>query len=181
MLEDRLLLFRFKCGSPGALQRIYEKYRDYLLRIACGLLHNTAAAEDIVHDVFLRFAQSATQISLKGNLKAFLRLCVLNAARDEQRKAKVRFSDGCQDIENLDSSVRTPDQWLILNEQSSWIENALWQIPVEQREVVVLHLCGEMTFRQIAAASDQPIATIRSRYRYGLEKLRSILDREVVQ
>ena len=59
MLEDKLLILRFKHGSTEALRRIYEKYRLYLLKLAAALLHDVSVAEDVVHDVFVRFAQSA--------------------------------------------------------------------------------------------------------------------------
>jgi RNA polymerase sigma-70 factor (ECF subfamily) len=53
------------------------------------------------------------------------------------------------------------------------------KVPYEQREVVILHLQGGRTFRQIAESQDMPVSTIQSRYRYGLEKLRSLLNGEV--
>ena len=53
------------------------------------------------------------------------------------------------------------------------------RLPYEQREVVILHLRAGMKFRQIAKLQDISINTIKGRYRYGLDKLRSILNGEV--
>jgi RNA polymerase sigma-70 factor (ECF subfamily) len=61
------------------------------------------------------------------------------------------------------------------------ISNALVQVPFEQREVVVLHLHGGMKFREIAKLQAVSTKTIQSRYRYGLNKLRSILNSEIVK
>ena len=58
MLEDELLKWRFKRGSKEALQRIYEKYINYLITLAMALLHNPDEAQDAVHDVFVNFAES---------------------------------------------------------------------------------------------------------------------------
>ena len=55
----------------------------------------------------------------------------------------------------------------------------LAQLPYEQREVIVLHLHQEMRFREIAEALSLSINTVQSRYRYGLEKLRTILNNTV--
>ena len=55
---------------------------------------------------------------------------------------------------------------------------AMSRIPYEQREVIVLHLNGEMTFRRIAEVQGASINTVQGRYRYGLDKLRLILDEE---
>ncbi|MFA6134616.1 MAG: RNA polymerase sigma factor [Phycisphaerae bacterium] len=179
MLEDKLLVLRFKRGSQDALRRIYEKHRDFLLRLAVGLLYDAAAAEDVVHNVFLRFTQTPEKISLHGNLKAFLRTCVINSARDELRRAKVRPAVGLPQVD-VGSEAIPPDRWLMLNERSARLLAALEQVAAEQREVVVLRLHGEMTFRQIARLHGQPLETVRSRYRYGLEKLRSILNGEML-
>ena len=57
MIEDRLLVLRFKQGSRTALQRIYSKYHVYLLTVATALLNDGDRAEDIVHDFFVSLAK----------------------------------------------------------------------------------------------------------------------------
>ena len=66
MLEDRLLVWKFNRGSRDSFCRIYEKYRDNLLRLAISLLNETSAAEDVVHDVFLSFIHDAGNFTLTG-------------------------------------------------------------------------------------------------------------------
>jgi RNA polymerase sigma-70 factor (ECF subfamily) len=83
------------------------------------------------------------------------------------------------DAGEIASEQNRADQWAIVKEESVKISGALSQIPFEQREAVVLRLHGDMKFRQIARLQNVPVKTIRSRYRYGLEKLRSILNSEV--
>ena len=85
MLEDKILVYKLKNGDTDALRRIYEKYRDYLLRIAAGLLHDRCCAEDIVHDVFAKFVQSANRYKPTGSLKGYLATCVINNARNVYR------------------------------------------------------------------------------------------------
>jgi RNA polymerase sigma-70 factor (ECF subfamily) len=179
MLEDKLLIIRFKQGSSEALRRIYEKYRLYLLKLATALLHDVSCAEDIVHDVFIRFAQSAETLRVSGSLKAYLRTCLINGVRNRIRADKVRSYVELNDAGEIASEQNRADQWAIVKEESVKISGALSQIPFEQREAVVLRLHGDMKFRQIARLQNVPVKTIRSRYRYGLEKLRSILNSEV--
>jgi DNA-directed RNA polymerase specialized sigma24 family protein len=52
------------------------------------------------------------------------------------------------------------------------------QLPYEQREAVVLHLKGGMKFKELAKLQGVSISTIHGRYRYGLYKLRSLLNSE---
>ena len=179
MIEDRLLILRFKHGSSDALCRIYKKYRIYLLKLATALLHDVSLAEDTVHDVFLRFAKSSDGIKLSGSLKGYLRTCVVNDVRNKVRAQRIRPAVGLDDIDPPDANSGRPDQWIICKDRSRRISDALAQVPLEQREVVVLHLHGDMKFREIAKLQAVSIKTIQSRYRYGLDKLRSILDSEV--
>ena len=172
---------RFKCGSAEALGRIYEKYRLYLLKVAAALLHDVSVAEDIVHDVFIRFAQSAETLKIKGSLKAYLRTCVVNRIRNKIRGERVRSYVELSEAGPIASKQDGAERWGILKEESMRISNALAQIPYEQREVVVLHLHGEMKFREIAGLQAVSTKTIQSRYRYGLDKLRSILNSEAEQ
>jgi RNA polymerase sigma-70 factor (ECF subfamily) len=72
-----------------------------------------------------------------------------------------------------------PDQSVIWSEESRQLTHALAQLPDEQREIIILHLRGGMKFRQIADMQAVSINTIKSRYRYGLDKLRSLLPDEV--
>ena len=58
MTKDEFLKLRFMWGSQQALEEIYETYQDDLLTVAMALLGNTQTAEDVLHDVFVRLAQS---------------------------------------------------------------------------------------------------------------------------
>lgn len=181
MLEDKLLTVRFKHGDGEALRRIYVKYRLYLLKIAIALLHDVHAGEDVVHDVFIHLAKSARTLSINGSLKAYLRVCVINGVRNKVRSDRVRTTVELSDNAPIISHENAGEQWAILREESLRISHALAQIPFEQREVVVLRLQGDMTFRQIAKCQNVSTKTIQSRYRYGLDKLRSILNHEVTK
>jgi RNA polymerase sigma-70 factor (ECF subfamily) len=77
------------------------------------------------------------------------------------------------------SQANEPDQSVICGEESRQLNDAIAQLPDEQREVIILHLKGEMKFREIARLQGASISTIQGRYRYGLDKLRSLLDGEV--
>lgn len=179
MLEDRVLIWKFKCGSGDALRRIYNKYREDLLRLATILLNNVSDAEDIVHDVFVSFAQSAETVKLNGNLKSYLLTCVSNRARNRNRTNQRRRTAGLEETEPVVSHSKTPEQWLICSEELQKWSSIMARLPYEQREVVILHLRAGMKFREIAAAQGTSVNTTKGRYRYGLDKLRSILNGEV--
>jgi RNA polymerase sigma-70 factor (ECF subfamily) len=178
MIEDELLKWRFKRGSQEALRRIYEKYLDYLLTLAMALLNNASEAEDVVHDVFVSFAKSTEAFKLSGNLRSYLASCVLNRARDHIRSSR-RHSIAAAGANSASSEPYGPEQSVISTEESARLNRAIAEIPIDQRETIILRVKGEMKFKEIAKLQGVSVNTVQGRYRYGLNKLRSILNGEV--
>ncbi|MCP4257621.1 MAG: sigma-70 family RNA polymerase sigma factor [Planctomycetes bacterium] len=179
MLEDKLLIWKFKCGSSDALCSIYQKYKKDLLKLAAILLNDVSDAEDIVHDVFVSFAQSAERLKLRGNLKSYLLTCTANRARNWNRSKQQRQTAGLDKADTIVSDSKRPEELIICSEELRRWSDVMGQLPYEQREVVILHLRAGMRFRQIARLQDISVNTIKGRYRYGLEKLRTILNGEM--
>ncbi len=177
-MEDKLLILRFKRGSTDALCRIYQKYEGIMRTGAAGLLNNIGAAEDVVHDVFVAFAQAPERLKLAGSLRSYLTTCVANLSRDRLRASKHQ-SASLPETEPQTDEQTMPLSRAIHEEQLRRLAEALVTLPYEQREVVVLHLKGDLTFREIARVQDTSINTVQSRYRYGIDKLRSLLNGEV--
>jgi RNA polymerase sigma-70 factor (ECF subfamily) len=178
MLEDKLLVLKCRRGSRDAMRRIYEKYKDYLLTLAKGLSSEQQAAEDIVHDVFVSFARTARQFQLTGSLRSYLATCVSNRVRDKIR-ARTRRAQALESANPAILDSDNPEHYVIEAEELQRLRQAISQIPYEQREVVMLHLKGDLKFREIAKLQSVSISTIHGRYRYGLDKLRSMLNSEL--
>lgn len=174
MFEDQRLLSRLRAGDKDALRRIYEKYIDDLLSVATSLLSDIQSAEDCLHDVFVNFAGTVNGSMIHSNLKSYLISCVANRARDQLR-SKARQS-AYQTEQSCSPSVSTnPTKQLIAAEESTRVFEALAELPYQQREVFVLHIQGQMKFREIACLLGLSINSVQSRYRYAIEKLRLIL------
>ena len=179
MVEDRILLWKFKRGSAEALQRVYEKYKNDLLKLAVSLAGDVHTAEDVVQDVFASFAVSGRKIGLAGDLKKYLVTCVANRIRNRRRDEQRHEAIGLDGADAILSDFKRPEQWAILNEELHSLSQAMAQVPYEQREVVMLYMEGDLTFRQIAAIQNASINTVQGRYRYGITKLRSLLNGEL--
>jgi RNA polymerase sigma-70 factor (ECF subfamily) len=178
MIEDELLKMRFKYGSSNALGCIYEKYANYLLTIAIALLNDTTEAEDVLHDVFVSFAKTANTFKLQGSLKSYLSTCIVNRVRDHMRTKK-RVAGRLIEASKTISPWEEPSRAIICNEEAKRLCQAMGQLPYEQKEVIVMRVKGGLKFKEIARLQRTSIDTVQGRYRYGLNKLRSILDGEV--
>jgi RNA polymerase sigma factor (sigma-70 family) len=178
MLEDEWLKWQFRRGSRTALARIYEKYLDSMLTLAMGLLNDASEAQDVVHDVFVSFAKSAPRFGLRGSLSGYLATSVVNRVRDHTRRLRRQVLS-----REAEPRVRRhpakPDQTVIFNEETAHLDEAIAQLPDEQREVVVLRLTAGMKFQDIAKLQQASINTVQGRYRYGLSRLRTLLNGEV--
>ena len=174
MFEDQRLLSRLRAGDKDALHRIYEKYIDDLLRVATSLLSDIHSAEDCLHDVFVDFAGTVNGLMIHSNLKSYLISCVANRARDQLRSKARQLNFQPQQLSSRTPSIN-PAKQLIAAEESARIFEALAELPYEQREVFVLHIQGQMKFREISGLLGLSINSVQSRYRYAIDKLRTIL------
>ena len=176
MSEDRQLLKALQRGESTAWRQVYLKYKDDLLTVARSLVGDIDAAEDCLQEVFVFLASDGCKI--RSNLKGYLLSCVVNRAR---RHLRSRYAQSnCQ--VNMRSRMPTPRHdasdpanVLAREDRVRIVTRALEKLPLEQREVVVLRLQGDMKFRKIAAMLDISLNTAQSRYRYGMEKLRQLL------
>lgn len=178
MIEDAVLLWKYKHGSRDALHRIYEKYRSDLLTLAVHLSGNIHSAEDIVQDVFISFVQTVDKFHLTGTLRGYLSTCVANRSRDYIKKIKRQQLALNNENEKMISETNNPIHLLIRDEELLRLSIAMTQLPYLQREAIVLYLHGGLKFKQIAKYQKVPIKTAQSRFRCGLEKLRSIFNGE---
>lgn len=174
-------MWRLRRGSQDALGQIYEKYRIDLLTLAVHFLGDPAAAEDVVQDVFLILVRSARTLRLRKSLKGFLLTCVANRARDLLRKGRRQKVRSMDCTEQMATDGMDPVQLVEQNDQTKRLQAALAQLPSEQQEIVALRVHGHMTFREIAGLYDLSPKTVQSRYRYGLDKLRSLMNSELEQ
>jgi len=147
------------------LARLYDLTSRPLYRRALSWLRDPASAEDAVHSVFVRIAQRG----LEGLVdpEAYLHV----ALRHEiERRSKARE---CFGSDGLDLVIARDPHDVVAADR---VNRALTRLPADQREVVVLHVFGEMTFVRIAALLETSPNTIASRFRYAKERLAEMLD-----
>jgi RNA polymerase sigma factor (sigma-70 family) len=179
MLEDVRLLWGLQRGDKEALRLIYEEHQGDLLTLAANLLRDPGGAEDVVQDVFIALVRSAPRLTLRRTLRAYLATAVANRVRDHYRSLSRHQAAPIEDAGRIAAGSDGPVQMAVNTEQMRRLRSALEELPYEQREVIMLRVHAEMKFREIAKHLEISVKTALSRYRYGLDKLRSVLDSEV--
>ena len=152
-----------------------------MVRLAAGLTNDINLAEDIVQEVFLTLVRNSNKHEIRKNLKGYLTSCVINKIRNLSRKKFSQNPLSLDDIEPAIANSKSPDESLGCVEEYKKLYHAIAQLPYEQKEAVILHIQAKMKFKEIARLQDTSIKTTMSRYNYGLNKLRSILNSEVTK
>jgi RNA polymerase sigma factor (sigma-70 family) len=179
MTDDKLLLRRLKQGDKDALRAIYVKYEGTLLALAANLLNDPALAEDVLQDVLVTLVRSVHRLNVRGSLRGYLATAVANRTRDYYRRKPRQQIMSIDKAAHLAAGDDGPVQMVIRSEQARKARAAMTELPYEQREAIVLRLHADMKFREIAKLQNVSVKTALSRYRYGLDKLRSMLNGEV--
>jgi RNA polymerase sigma factor (sigma-70 family) len=154
---DPELLRRFRAAALPLLDDSYS-FARYLCR-------DEAAAEDIVHDAYLRAMRGFAGFhggEIKPWLFAIIRNCFYTWAEARPRTAPAELADEeMADLPDLDAE--TPESALIRSEESAALRACIAALPVQYREVLVLREIDQLSYREIAAAIDAPTGTVMSR------------------
>ena len=151
--------------SAEDVHRLYDQHGPALVAYARGFVPDAAAAEDVVHQVFLRLLSA--ELTMSDVPVAYVYRAVRNAALNARRNG-LRLTE--LDPQSSAFQHRGGNQ-----EAALALERALAELPEEQREVVVMRVWGGLALEEIAATSGAPLNTVASRYRYALERLREKL------
>lgn len=155
----------------GKKERDIESERPRMLQYACYYLGNKADAEDAVQDAFVRMHQRTTKGELEErNLIGYLYRTLSNLCVSRLREA------GRLRMVSLEGQPEPMEPVTEIQEQEyQRICQLLDRIPPEQAEVIRLRYYGDKSFREIAEIFGLPITTVKSRFVYGLEKIRKEL------
>lgn len=160
-------------SKEDALREVHAQYSHALFRYAVALTGCTDDAEDAVQEVFLRLARESKRLSRIGSLKSYLYASVRNASYSILRNRQSR--ENLEQVIIWDAHNRSDDEFGC---GSMALRQAFMRLPIEQREVVALKVFDGMTFEEIAKTIGVSVNTAASRYRYGVERLRRILEED---
>ncbi|WP_372365203.1 RNA polymerase sigma factor [Candidatus Uabimicrobium sp. HlEnr_7] len=149
------------------LEKIFEQYAGAMSLYACSFVRDFQMAEDIVQEIFVNLLNN-NQVPQKP--KSYLMQAVRNRAFNCQRSPSLKSLDDCTNV--------WFNQPLEKKEQREKLTFALSCLPQEQREVIVLKIWGQLTFKEIAETVHLSPNTTASRYQYGIKHLREIMTKE---
>ena len=158
-------------GDEKAFEALYDATRVSVYSFALSIVKNTHDAEDVMQDCYVTFFTSAAGYEPCGKPLAWILTIVRNLCFQKLRMRKLNAELPEEDNDTLLSSETAlpPEDRLIIRE-------CLDTLQPEERQIIILHAVSGFKHREIAEFLDLPLATVLSKYRRALKKLRQHLE-----
>jgi RNA polymerase sigma-70 factor (ECF subfamily) len=176
--QERQLIRRLKQRDPDAMMDLYDRYSRLLYSIVFRAVNNTAIAEEITQEVFLRiWNRVRTFDEEKGNLEAWLVTVARNRAFDYLRSIRNAPDTSSVSLSDLERSSLFATEGIAADRSAAAhaVRRALAALNQDQREVIELTHFEGMTQTEIAGRLSKPLGTVKSLVRSALKNLRSTL------
>jgi RNA polymerase sigma-70 factor (ECF subfamily) len=171
-----VLLRRVGAGEPAAIDEVYRAHHVALRGFANRFLGDAAAAEDLVHDVFLILPGAIRRFRGESSLRTFLTAIAVKRAYKHVRSATRRRAAMSRFAEQPEKLSRAPDDEVAGAELATILYAALDKLPRDQRTAFVLCEIDQLTAGEAAAIVDAPEATVRTRLFHARKRLRDLLE-----
>lgn len=183
-LNDEELMQRLEFRDLAAFRTLFARYGNLVYSTTYRVLRDPHLAEDMVQEIFLRlWRKPESYTPSRGRFATWLTSVSRNRAVDEVRSRNRRYRHETASPEQREREVPAPDTEdpafsAELADQRRIILTALSNLPDEQRKTIELAYFGGFTQQEIAEMLDQPLGTVKTRIRLGMQKLRSALTPE---
>lgn len=180
-LRDEELVQRLVYHDLGAFEALYGRYGDLVYSTALRIVRDAHLAEDLAQEIFLRlWRRPESYILHRGGFLTWLLTVTRNRAIDEARSRGRRYRHETAFPEERQREVPAgseadPASGAELADLQRAVRSALETLPPEQRQVIELAYFGGLSQREIAQRLDQPLGTVKTRIRLGMQRLRAAL------
>lgn len=172
-MSEASLVSAIRSGDESAMATLYDRYSSLVYAVALRVLGDTGAAEDVLQEVFLQLWRNPAAFdSSRGNLGAWLGVITRNRAIDGLRKRRPET-----DIADVVVSVE-PDMASEAERGRAMekVRGALGVMPASQRSALEMAYFEGLTHTEISAKTGEPLGTIKTRIRTGLQALRKVFE-----
>ncbi len=180
-ISDAELIHAFLQGDEQPLEVLINRYKDKIYTSIYMLVKDKYLAEDIFQDAFLKMIRTMREgrYSEQGKFLPWAIRVAHNLCMDHFRKVRqsvpVTLPDGT-DLSIFLSPAESAGDMLERRQTHASIRQLIEDLPEEQREVIILRMYGDLSFKEIADITSVSINTALGRMRYGLLNLRKMIQ-----
>ncbi len=182
-LSDETLLRLIARSQENALSELYDRYSRLVFSVALNTLSDSGRAEEVTQDVFERVWEKARTYSAEqGRVVTWLTSIARHRSIDLFRQFRSRHEDlqiAWQEAEMVDLPDGQNVEWEVdLAQRQQRIRRAVALLPADQKQAVAMAFFQGLSHPEIAAALGEPLGTVKTRIRLGMQKLRNLLHDE---
>lgn len=178
--DDASLLKQIAIGQPAALEALYDRYNRLVFSVALAVVSDPQVAEEVTLDVFVHVWRGAkTYDPARAKATTWLSAIARHHAIDVLRWQRSRVDSQSLYLDDMpwqnDSDAPDAEEETELSLQRSRIQDAVNQLPKDQRQVLLLSYFRGYSHQQIADSLRQPLGTVKTRIRLAMQKLKQLL------
>jgi len=184
-LSDAQIMLRVKAGDDSAFEYLVQKYRRPMLSFMYRTAHNTAVAEDLAQEVFLRVYRSREKYEASAKFTTWLYRIASNLAVNHARDTRHQRPENTVSLDepdhdsgltmDLPDSSLTAEEAIVRRERLAAIRQRVEALPERQRIALIMHKYQQMDYRQIAEVLKLSESAIKSLLFRAYETLRGQL------
>jgi len=180
IIESFLRMFIRSNGSTTEADML-SQHIDGLYSYALALSRNRVDAEDLVQETYVRAIPAVRRLRKESNVKSWMFTILRNIWLNQLRQPRVDVQISGTDMDQVlpafhSPSARDPHSLLLTSLDQEQIRQAISQLPVESREIILLREFEDLSYREIAGVLKCPIGTVMSRLGRARSKLRALLS-----
>ena len=174
--KDLQLIQALKPGKKSALSKLYARYGSLVYGLALKILKNAQEAEDLTQEVFVSLWHKNTYNPARGSLSSYLIVITRSRALDllRSRSSRNKFLEHWRQT-TTQSFSRSAFEQVDLWDTSQHVQEALAQLPEQQRKILEMAYYQDLSQSEIAKTLNIPLGTVKTSARQALKKLRTIL------
>ena len=173
------LIRRFQRGQPGAFDALFERYKDYVYRVAFFVTRNSGDAEEATQETFLDLLHALPRFKVDGpaRFETWLYRITVNRCRSRFRRERPPSADWDELADELVAGVNgDPEHSALKRETRDAIWKAVDGLPDAQRQVIALRYLADLAYDEIAEALGISQGTVKSRLFYAHQALQKSLS-----
>lgn len=178
---DRELIEGYRKGDTSSFEMLFMRHRDTMFGLILGMTGNRQIAEEIFQETWLKAIKKISRYKHK-NFKGWLSRIARNLIIDRARKKTPELilddkaSGNSNRVDKISSEEQLPPENVTNKEIQENITRSLSVLPLEQREVFLMRVEQELTFREIAKIQGTSINTALGRMQYAAKKMKKALS-----
>jgi RNA polymerase sigma-70 factor (ECF subfamily) len=175
--SDTELMLGIQAEDPDALSQLYDRYNGILKALILRVIHNEAEAEDLLQEIFMEIWKQSKNFSAQkgkplGWMVTLARRRAIDALRKKQAYARAEERLQAETAQQPDAWVHNAtEEEIDLGDRRLIIREVINSLPLPQQQAIELAFFRGMSQREIAADTNIPLGTVKTRLELGLKKI----------